>query len=191
MQVNGFKEFFQKIKGIKNIEIIGAVIIAVLILAIYALPGSSTKSDTKSETSDISNSTDQDASAEEKLTKILSGIEGAGSVEVMITYESSAELVTAQSVDKQTSTTTETDSTGKNKTSETVIENQEPVTVKESDGDSALILVEKEPLVRGVIIVAEGADDIGVKLDLLKAARTALQVSSDKVEVFVMNKNEE
>jgi len=191
VQVNGFKEFFQKIKGIKNIEIIGAVIIAVLILAIYALPGSSTKSDTKSETSDISNSTDQDASAEEKLTKILSGIEGAGSVEVMITYESSAELVTAQSVDKQTSTTTETDSTGKNKTSETVIENQEPVTVKESDGDSALILVEKEPLVRGVIIVAEGADDIGVKLDLLKAARTALQVSSDKVEVFVMNKNEE
>lgn len=191
MQLNGWKDFFQKLKGIKNIEVIAAVLIAALILAIYILPGTSAKKDTNSSSGDISNNTENETTAEERLREILSGIEGAGKVDVMITYEASSEVVTAQSVDKQTSIITETDASGKNKRSETVIENQEPVTVQDSDGDSALVLVEKEPLVRGVIVVAEGAGNIKVRMDLLKAVQTALQVSSDKVEVFEMNKNEE
>ena len=40
---------------------------------------------------------------------------------------------------------------------------------------------------RGVIIVAEGAGDIGVRLQLLEAVQTFLDVSAEKVEVLKMN----
>jgi stage III sporulation protein AG len=38
-----------------------------------------------------------------------------------------------------------------------------------------------------VIVVAEGADDIGVKLNLLRAVETVLNVSPDRVDVYKMN----
>lgn len=44
--------------------------------------------------------------------------------------------------------------------------------------------------VRGVIIVAEGAEDIAVQMELRRAARVALHISAQQVEVFAM-KNEE
>ena len=183
------KETFNNIKGIKHIEIIGAVLVAALILGIYAFPSINAKSDNKSQQTVISNSNDTTtAQAEERLKAILSGIEGVGKVDVMITYESGPELVTAQDKDTQTSTVTENNTTGTSKKSETVTENEKPVTVKQNGDDSALVLVEKQPTVRGVIVVAEGADSIKVKLCLLKAVQTALQVSPEKVDVFVMNK---
>jgi stage III sporulation protein AG len=189
--MTSFKDTFGKIKKIKNIEVIGAILVAALILGIYVLPGQKSNNDTKAEQTVISNNKDVNTAAEDKLKSILSGIEGAGKVEVMITYETGPELVTAQEVDKQTNVVTEKDSSGRSKQSESTVENQKPVTVKESGGDSALVLVEKQPTVRGVIVVAEGADSIKVKLSLLKAVQTALQVSPEKVDVFVMNKNKE
>ena len=48
-------------------------------------------------------------------------------------------------------------------------------------------MVEKKPKIRGVIVVAEGASDIGVKLNLYNAVQTVLQVEASKVDVFEMN----
>jgi stage III sporulation protein AG len=49
------------------------------------------------------------------------------------------------------------------------------------------VLREDSPKVLGVIVVAEGADDIGVKLNLLEAVQTVLNVSPDRVDVYKMN----
>ena len=38
-----------------------------------------------------------------------------------------------------------------------------------------------------MIVVAEGAADIGVKLNLYNAVQTVLQVDANKVDVFEMN----
>ena len=42
--------------------------------------------------------------------------------------------------------------------------------------------------VAGVIVLAEGGDDIGVQFMLLDAVRTALQVPVDHIQVFALAK---
>jgi len=46
-------------------------------------------------------------------------------------------------------------------------------------------LTEILPKVKGVIVIAQGANDIRVKLDILKAVQALLGVSSSQVEIFV------
>ena len=118
---------------------------------------------------------------------MLSEIKGAGKIEVMITYESSPELVPAFSTDTQETTNIQS---GQNSTtqSKTVSQNQNPITVSDQGENRALILVEKKPEIRGVIVVAEGASDLRVKLNLYNAVQTVLQVQANKVDVFEMNK---
>ena len=41
----------------------------------------------------------------------------------------------------------------------------------------------------GAIVVAQGAEDIAVRLELLRAAATALDVEEDQVDVFSMGKD--
>ena len=48
------------------------------------------------------------------------------------------------------------------------------------------MLTEVQPLVRGVIVVAEGAEDIAVKLNLQYAVKTVLGIDDDCIEVFEM-----
>ncbi len=46
-----------------------------------------------------------------------------------------------------------------------------------------------EPEIKGVIVIAEGARDVRVKLDLIRAVQTALGISPQQVEVFEMETN--
>ena len=78
------------------------------------------------------------------------------------------------SEDTEVSTSTEEGSTKETRSTKTE--------VIKSDGNEALIVKEELPEVRGVLIVAEGAGNIRVKMELLEAAKTLLGVSADKVE---------
>ena len=40
--------------------------------------------------------------------------------------------------------------------------------------------------IAGVVVVAEGAQDLAVRLDILQAVRTALDVMADQVDIFPM-----
>lgn len=111
---------------------------------------------------------------EGRLQSTLASIKGAGQVEVMITYATGNEIVTAMNVDKSSS-----DGSGSSSQSES----SRPATLN----DEPLVLYEKEPQIRGVVIVAQGAGDIFVRMDLIKAAQTLLDISSSQVEVFEMD----
>jgi len=175
---------FVKLDFKKRLQYLAILLIAVVILAIYfASSGNQEmKAPVNKDASVVKTSA---SSIEEKLQETLSGIEGAGCVQVMITYESSAEIVPAISVDTQTSTTTD-EGEGGSSTTKSETTQSEVVTVNGGDGQSALVLKENCPPVKGVIVVAEGADDIGVKLNLLSAVETILKVSPDQVDVYKM-----
>jgi stage III sporulation protein AG len=177
---------FAKLSIKKKIQYVAILLVIVVILAIYFT--SFGRSETPEETSSVQTQTQtaDTNSVEARLMDTLSRIDGAGRVEVMITYESSAEIVPAISVDTQTSTTTDESENG---SSTTTSENtqSEIVTVSGSSGNNALVLRENCPEVKGVLVIAEGADDIGVKLDLLNAVQTILSVGPDKVDVYKMN----
>lgn len=175
---------FKKLDTKKKIQYVAIILLAIIILTIYFSSfKSSTENTAPQQTSKESLSYDD---IELRLESILSKIEGAGAVEVMITYESTPEKVPAISVDKQSSSTTDV---GENGTSTINTENTQSdvVTVNGSNGNDALVLKENSPEIKGVIVIAEGADDIAVRLNLLRAVETVLDVTPDRVDVYKMN----
>ena len=65
-----------------------------------------------------------------------------------------------------------------------VNETSQPATRDGADGSEPIVLYEKEPEIRGVIVVAEGASDVTVRLDLQRAVCAVLDVPISAVEVF-------
>lgn len=152
----------QKLKAIKKPEMIIALILILAVIVIFA----TTFFGEKEEESD--GSFESWCAAEEKrLAKVLSGIEGAGKVSVMITYESSVNKVYAYETTSKTSGGVTTVS------EEIVYTSGKPLLIKE-----------EAPKVRGVVVVAEGASDTGVKLAIVRAIMALIEVSPGNIEVF-------
>lgn len=176
----------EKLKKNKKLEI---AVYAILVLAVVGIFLSTLTEPKKEAVNDIGNTDEtqlrNEQQIEEKLKEVLSSIRGAGKVEVMITYETGTEIVPAFSSDKQSSSTINDSDTAKSSTTNET-ESKQPATISQSDGYSPIVLTEKQPTVRGVIVVAEGAADIMVKLDLQMAVQTVLGVNANCIEVFEM-----
>lgn len=117
--------FFQKFKNIKNIEIIIAVIFAVIVFMIYF------SSTNKGGFLTQSQNTTQ-TSFEQRLCGILSDIDGAGNVSVFVHSE-------------------------------------------------------KDDIV-GIVVISSGADNVNVRLNILKAIQTVLKAPATNIEILVGNK---
>lgn len=135
------------------------------------------KSTTESEVTSTQTTTVTASSAalETRLAAILSEINGAGKVNVLITYYSTSELLTAATTNTH-STVTEGISNKSSTTSETT----SPIIV----GNDVIVLKEIMPEVKGVIVVAEGASDVRVRLELLRAVQTVLEIDANAIEIF-------
>ena len=155
-----FKDFIRKIKSVKNIEIIVCIILIAIILLLYGIVREAKKK--QAESGNAGATIVETASDEERLAAVLSKIKGAGKVEVYIGYDGNFETLTT--------TVTEEKSTA------VFDENKKP-------------LIEKTvaPKITGVIVVAEGAKDVAVRLNILKAVATALNVNEKIIEIFIMN----
>ena len=121
-----------------------------------------------------------------RLIDVLSKIRGAGRVDVLVTYETNGEIVTA-TVRQTDEDVRNADGTAGSETSRTVREVTEPATVETGNGHTPIILYEKEPVVRGVIVVAEGAADFSVRQKLQAAVHAATGIPLDRIEVFEMS----
>lgn len=124
---------------------------------------------------------------EARLKQILKKIKGSGDVDVMVTFDMGSEIVPASNTVEHRDTTEEKDSNGgvRTVTSENITENI--VTTNDNSGNKPLVIKEIKPKIRGVIVVAEGADDPEVKMQLYDAVKTVLQVSGDRVQIYPKN----
>lgn len=124
---------------------------------------------------------------EQKLANILSNIQGAGKVKVLLTYSETSTYVPIYNENSKESNTTETDSSGGSRTiSET--DSQKEVIYKE-DGSGAKEPVTQSiisPKIEGAIITAEGADDASVKTNIIQAVEAATGLATHKIQVFKM-----
>ena len=124
-----------------------------------------------------------------EMEEILSKIDGAGRVSVMITYASGKEMVTASDRKETENNSDEKDSNGGTRS------------VRQSDSESTTIyeegqggvkkpfvLKELHPQVKGVIVVADGASDPVVRESLSKAVQVLMDVPIHKVQVFERKK---
>lgn len=167
--------FVMKMKGNKRLElgIYGGLALLCLLLC---LPGRQTDSDTVIQPLPAASGEDE---LEQRLMDTLSCVRGAGKVKVMITYDTGAELVPAMSTD----VTSSVSEAGENQMR---TESSSPVTAYRNGENEAIVLMEKEPTVRGVIVVAQGAADVSVRLKLQAAVQAVLGVEASRVEVLEM-----
>mgnify|MGYP001493688327 CR=1 FL=1 len=117
---------------------------------------------------------------ENMLVKILSQLNGVGDVHVMITLEDSLEKVPAMNQTKTIETTNEIDSEGGKR--ETIREDETTQIVNLSN--DVVILKEVKPNIKGVIVVAEGAENPVIVENIYEAVKTVLGISANKVQVF-------
>lgn len=119
-----------------------------------------------------SSSTDKYArNLETQLEGILSNVKGAGKVKVLVTLGSGFEYVYAtEEVVKQSANGTTTT------TKEIVLVDGQPVVVKEIF-----------PTIQGVLVSASGASDATVKLNLVTAIQTVVDVPNSDITILTAN----
>ncbi|MCK9216729.1 MAG: stage III sporulation protein AG [Firmicutes bacterium] len=122
---------------------------------------------------------------EKQLSYILSKIDNAGKVSVMITYKSSKEFITDKDSSKNDKITNEKDNDGGIRVINELSTNDKTVLISEQGSNSkAVITKEINPEIKGIIVVAEGAKDVKVKQKLTDAVQTVLDIPAYRVIVL-------
>ncbi len=109
---------------------------------------------------------------EDKLVSILSEVKGAGTVTVALTFEQGAEYVYAEENNEKQST-----------------DQSETSTSLAQINDSPVLIKQRLPEVKGVVIVAEGAGDALVKERLYQATKSLLGLSTSQIAIIEGNVN--
>lgn len=125
---------------------------------------------------------------EKKLEQTLKKMEGVGNVIVMITAEDNGENVVEKDSNRNTVTTTEEDSGGG---SRSVMESSvSSSTVYAEEGSGKYPYVQKEllPVIKGVVVVAEGGGDTHVKTEITEAVQALFPVEAHRIKVVAMNR---
>lgn len=171
-----FKRLSEKTK-IKNIEVVvGIVILAIALIAYAAFKPNSVTDNESSEQKYFSE-------VEKKLESILSEVEGVGKVDVLITYKGTSRIVPAMSTELK-STEKSDDSFGGSYFDRIETSGTSPVL----EGGSVVVVGKEYPEISGVLIVAEGAENIAVRIKILQAASTALAVDPSIIAVLSKGK---
>lgn len=148
-----------------------AALILVLGVALMLLPSTSQRQESEPEET-AARSTE--LSVEQRLSQLLSQIQGAGKVEVMLSLSAGEQTV------YQTDTGTSTDGDRSSMESDTV-------TVTDSErNQSGLVTQINPPVYQGAVIVCQGADNPKVKLAIVDAVSKYTGLGADQISVLKM-----
>ncbi|HAT4282491.1 TPA: stage III sporulation protein AG [Clostridium perfringens] len=201
--MQGLKDKMYKILKQKNIT--NLIILLLLVIMFYLVVSYFTgvNNITKSEKTNLEKVSKEDMNSnsqkdsevlsyqekqEKDLERILGKINGVGSVDVVINFQSSEVKVPAVDNSSQKSTTEETDSEGGTRVNSQETDGDKIVMSNSSNGSEPVILKTEKPEVLGVMVVAEGAEDSKIKYEITKAISSLYNISVDKVNVLAMKK---
>lgn len=121
---------------------------------------------------------------ETELKEMLETVVGVGEVEVMVNLDSTDEVVIAMNRNHSTQTTKETDkNSGTRNISEESLDEQ-VVLIQENKGDQPVVIKTVKPKVRGVLVVAKGAEHMQVKAWIAEAVQRVLDVPPHKISIL-------
>ena len=166
---------FKKIKLSKNVSIGIAIVLSLIALLIFFSSFDGSKTSESESSTKYTSTQEYTKDMEDKLKNLIESIEGVERAEVMITFESSVELIIS------TTKETKTVSSG---SSETTVIVETPVLVTEKGVTKPIVLQEKLPKPTSVFVVAKGVDDTKVKLDIIGAIEVLFALPSSKIEVL-------
>ncbi len=119
---------------------------------------------------------------EQNMGQILALIDGVGRVKVEITLEKDREFQYGYNSSVTESETEEEDSSGGTRFIKDSSRTQDIVIVRDNNGNEQPVEISKlYPIVKGVLVVAEGAENPKTNAELTIAVQTVLQVDLHKI----------
>ncbi len=119
---------------------------------------------------------------EERLTQIISSIDGAGDTKVMVTLENGTEQVYAQNEKSASDNTSNTDELQ----SDFSFEKEYVLIEADSSGENGLIIKLIQPKIRGVAVVCEGGGSDVIRQEISETVTAVLDISASRVYVTKM-----
>lgn len=132
------------------------------------------------------NITDYETSLEVRLAEILSQIQGAGAVHVMVTVNRSSELILQSDISREENTVRESDPQGGSRDNAELREESQTVLVGGSSTSQPYVIGEIMPLVEGVVVACEGGDRPSVQAEISEAIQALFDLQPHKIKVCKM-----
>lgn len=126
---------------------------------------------------------------ENKLEEEFAKIEGVGKVVVIITMKTKGEIVLNKDTPTSESQIIEKDAQGGSRESNDSERQETTILINSGNGERPIIIKEFLPEVNGILIIAEGGDNIYIKSNLINAAKVLLDLPAHKIEVMKMVSN--
>lgn len=161
-----------------RMKMAAGLLIGIALLLCSRFVGEGQKEQTVNENEQQTTGERAERKLEAELERVLSQVAGAGQVQVLLTYATTAESTPAREEKIEESNGNSGDTVSRESTV-VLMENG-------SGGQSPIILTETAPQVEGVLIVAQGADDPVVCDGLSRAAQALLQVPAHKIAILKM-----
>jgi len=190
--INKLTEYAKEKKGrrrIENLVIILIVGIIIIIVASSFMSDGKNKKNAqqmKNEVTLISGVTeDRIEKLERKLESILSEIEGAGTVKVMITGITDGEVVHAYNEVEENSITEKKDNAEQSERTDEYRRENEMVFMESNTGQRMPVVIKSyEPEIKGVVVVADGAGSSTVRQNIKDAVEALTGLPPHKISVL-------
>ena len=114
---------------------------------------------------------------ESELKDTLETMQGVSNVSVIVNIDATETKVYEKNSVAQRQTTEETDRDGGARKVEDFSTDEKIVIIREGDKEVPLVRETKKPAIRGVLIVAKGADDVRIKKEIIEAVTRVLDLS--------------
>ena len=164
----------------KHLAVILLFVSGIILLVVSELSGADAKSVKPEQTTAISVTANEYVTElEERITSIISSIDGAGTTQVMITLENSGEDVYLHNYDYGE----DVDGAGAGNREM----KDEYVIIDSGDGENGIVVRKTEPKIRGVAVVCEGGGNESVRAQVIATVTALLDISSARVSVVKMN----
>jgi len=121
---------------------------------------------------------------EAELRDILQKIVGVGDVEVLVTIDSTEEVQLDKNVKDTQQVTSENDHNGATRHITEVTRSGDSVVYQSSGDQNPYVLKYTKPKIRGVVVVANGAENLIVKKLLLEAVQRGMDVPSNRISIL-------
>ena len=169
------------IKKPKNNIRLLVIIICVSVL-VLAFSGNNNKTDTdtkiSTDTNTVLNGAEYTKQLESELENILSAVKGVGKVKVRVSVSEYGEKILATDGKKETNRESEND-----KNTNKTMEEHTALIYGSGASEQPFVIKEKLPGPSGVLVVAEGGGNEGVKMEVYEAVKALYGISGHRIKV--------
>ncbi|MDQ0220806.1 stage III sporulation protein AG [Peribacillus cavernae] len=136
------------------------------------------------EPTEIKSIKDYEKYLQTEMKEALEAISGVDDVKVVVNVDASEQKIFEKNKVTQKQVTEETDQEGGKRTVEDTNIDEQLVIIKSGEKEGPIVLETKKPKIRGVLVVAKGAENIQIKKWIIEAITRSLDVPSHRVSVM-------